>query len=295
VFCYTKELGFDRTLPNPANIQIKILPMQRPPLRQAKSIENVFNSAYWHLSQQDFTIVEIRLKLERKTDNIEWIETVLAQLIDNRYLKSDLEFALHYCEAAFNSEIGKTAIPRKLSKRGISLSDIETALEQVIEQRDINFNDMATSQLLNRYVSFDGVSKEKVYSQMTNRGFSRSEIDQALLQHPEHDSLQTKIEIKAEKADLSIEIMKLYRKGKGQTLILRELKQRLINVTEFEETLYRLSLAGDTDFYQSCRDQLARKKYDLSDYKEKSKAYAYLSRKGFTSDEIKETLSPEQD
>jgi len=269
--------------------------MQRPPLKQAKSIDNVFNSAYWHLSQQDFTIAEIRIKLARKTENVAWIEQVLAQLIDNRYLKNDLEFALHYCVSAFNNEIGKSAIRRKLTMRGISISDIETALERVIEQGNINFNEMATSQLLNRYVTFDGVSKEKIYSQMTNRGFSRQEIDQALPQHPEHSSLRTKMEIKAGKADLTVEIIKLYRKGKGQTLILRELKQRLIDVTKFEEILYQLSLAGDIDFYQSCRDQLAKKNYDLSDYKDKSKAYAYLSRKGFSSDEIKETLSPERD
>ncbi|MEM5527342.1 RecX family transcriptional regulator [Gammaproteobacteria bacterium AS21] len=265
--------------------------MQRPPLKQAKSIENVFNSAYWHLSQQDFTMAEIRSKLERKTDNLQWIETVLAQLIDNNYLKSDLEFAIRYCESACHNEIGKAAIQRKLSLRGILSADIEEALEQVIEQDKIDFNDMATSQLVQRYSVFDGISKEKVYSQMTNRGFSRQQIDQALAQHPAHDSLRTKTEISAEKADLSVEIMKLYRKGKGQTLIHQELKQRLIDVTEFEETLYQLNQGGDIDFYQSCRDQLSKKKYDLSDYKDKSKAYAYLSRKGFTSDEIKETLS----
>ena len=269
--------------------------MQRPPLKQAKSIDNVFNSAYWHLSQQDFTIAEIRAKLERKTDNVEWIEKVLAQLIDNSYLKSDLEFSIRYCESAFSSEIGKTAIQRKLRLRGLSSSDIETALEQVIEQNDINFEEMASSRLLSRYVTFDGISKEKLYSQMTTRGFSRQQIDQALSQHPEQDSLRSKMAIKAEKAELPTEIMKLYRKGKGQTLILRELKQHLIDVTEFEETLYQLELAGDIDFYQSCSDQLAKKNYDLSDYKEKSKAYAYLSRKGFTSDEIKETMSPEQE
>lgn len=269
--------------------------MQRPPLKQAKNIETVFNSAYWHLSQQDFTIAEIRLKLARKTDNSDWIETVLAHLIDNRYLKNDLEFAIHFCESAFSNEMGKTAIPQKLTKRGISPRDTETALEQVIERDNIDFNAMASSHLLSRYFTFEGVSKEKIYTQMTNRGFSRQQIDQALAQHPESDSLRSKLEINAEKADLTSEIMKLYRKGKGQTLILRELKQRLIDVSQFEETLYQLSLAGDIDFYQSCRDQLAKKSYDLSDYKEKSKAYAYLSRKGFTSDEIKETMSPEQD
>jgi len=269
--------------------------MQRPPLRQAKTIDNVFNSAYWHLSQQDFTIAEIRTKLERKTDNLEWIEKVLAQVIEHGYLKSDLEFTIRYCESAFSSEIGKAAIQRKLKMRGISSSDIETAIEQVIEQQDINFDDMASNRLLSRFITFDGISKEKVYAQMTTRGFTRPQIDQALSQHPEKDSLRSKMVIQAEKAELATEIFKLYRKGKGQTLILNELKQRLIDVSEFEETLYQLELAGDIDFYQSCKDQFAKKSYNLSDYKEKSKAYAYLSRKGFTSDEIKETMSPEQE
>lgn len=267
--------------------------MQRAPLRQAKTIENVFNSAYWHLSQQDYTIDEIRTKLARKTDNAEWIEEVITHLIDNKYVKSDLAFAIHFCESAFNNQIGKAAIPQKLSQRGISLSNIESALEHVIEQEDINFTEMASNYLFNRYVSFEGTSKEKVYAQMTNRGFSHREIDQAIVQHPEHYSLKTNLEIKAAKADLTTEIMKLYRKGKGQTLILHELKQRLIDVTTFEETIYQLSLAGDIDFYQSCCDQLAKKRYDLSDYKEKSKAYAYLSRKGFSSDEVNEAISVE--
>ena len=267
--------------------------MQRPILKQAKSIENVFNSAYWHLSQQDFTIKEISAKLERKTDNVEWIEKVLSHLIEQRYLKSDLEFSIRYCESAFNNEIGQAAIQQKLKRRGVSSNNITTALEQVIEQNKINFNEMARNRLLSRYVTFDGVAKEKVYAQMTTRGFTRQQIDHALSQHPDINSLRSKMEIKAEKADLTSEIMKLYRKGKGQILILRELKQNLIDVTEFEETLYQLTLAGDIDFYQSCNSQLAKKSYNLSDYNEKSKAYAYLSRKGFTSDEIQETLSLE--
>ncbi|NRA59461.1 MAG: RecX family transcriptional regulator [Psychrobium sp.] len=268
--------------------------MQRPPLRQAKKIDNVFNSAYWHLSQQNYTISEIRRKLERKTENVEWIDKVIAQLIEQGYLKSDLEFTILYCESAFSNEIGKGAIQRKLKMRGVSSNDIATAIEQVVEQQDIDFDEMASSRLLSRYITFEGISKEKLYAQMTTRGFSRPQIDQALSQHPAQESLRSKLAIKAEKAELATEIIKLYRKGKGQTLILNELKQRLIDVSEFEETLYQLELAGDIDFYQSCKDQFAKKNYDLSDYKEKSKAYAYLARKGFTSDEIKETMSPDQ-
>ncbi|MCG9729654.1 RecX family transcriptional regulator [Shewanella sp. Isolate13] len=264
--------------------------MQRPPLRQAKTIDNVFNSAYWHLSQQDFTINEIRSKLERKTENQEWIDTVLARLIESGYLKSDFEFAVRYCELAFSHELGTGAIRRKLQQRGVSITEIDSAIERVMDEQNVDTFEMATSRLLGKYDNFHGTNKEKVFAQMTSKGFSRVEIEHALSQHPQCDTLRSKLAVKADKVDLSSEIIKLYNKGKGQTLIEQELKQRLIDLSDFEETLYQLTLTGDVDFYHSCKEELAKKRYDLSDYKEKSKAYAYLSRKGFSSDEIKEAM-----
>ncbi|MCW3172635.1 regulatory protein RecX [Shewanella subflava] len=264
--------------------------MQRAPLRQAKTIENVFNSAYWYLGQQDFTINEIRSKLARKTDNQQWIDIVLARLVESGYLKKDFDFAVRYCQSAFSSELGAGAIRRKLLRRGLSAADIEQAIEQVMHEQQLDTFEMATSRLLNRFENFNGTSKEKVYTQMTTKGFSRAEIDHALSHHPESDTLRTKLAIKADKVDLTAEIIKLFKKGKGKTLILQELKQRLIDVTDFEEALYQLMLIDEVDFYQSCKDQLAKKRYNLSDYKEKSKAYAYLSRKGFDSDEIQEAM-----
>jgi regulatory protein len=264
--------------------------MSRPPLRQAKTIDNVFNSAYWHLGQQDFTINEIRSKLERKTDNQQWIDTVLARLIEGGYLKQDVDFAVRYCELAFSNDIGAGAIKRKLQQRGIAIADIESAIEHVMHTQNVDPLEMASARLQSKFEHFDATSKEKVYAQMTTKGFSRSEIDHALAQHPERESLRSKLAIKADKADLDREIIRLFNKGKGKTLILQELKQRLIDVTDFEDTVYQLSLSDDVDFYQSCKNELAKKRYDLTDYKEKSKAYAYLSRKGFSSDEIKEAM-----
>ncbi len=269
--------------------------MQRTPLRQAKTIDNVFNSAYWHLGQQDFTINEIRTKLERKTENQEWIDIVLAKLIENGYLKNNFDFAVRYCELAFSNQLGSGAIKRKLQLRGITAAEIDTALEQVMDEQNVDAYAMATSRLLSKFEHFHGTNKEKVYSQMTTKGFSRAEIDHALSQHPERDTLRSKLAVKADKVDLTTEIIKLFNKGKGETLILQKLKQRLIDVTDFEETLYQLTLTEDVDFYQSCKNELAKKRYDLSDYKEKSKAYAYLSRKGFGSDEIKEAMNPDDE
>ncbi|MEI6858930.1 MAG: RecX family transcriptional regulator [Shewanella sp.] len=269
--------------------------MQRKPLSQAKTIENVFNSAYWHLGQQDFTINEIRIKLDRKTKNQKWIDIVLAKLIEEGYLKNNYDFAIRYCEVAFSHEIGAGAIRRKLQLRGVSVIDVETAIEQVMDDKNVDAFEMATSRLLRKFVNFYSTSREKVYSQMSTRGFSRVEIDHALLQHSQSETLRSKLAIKAEKADLKTEIIKLFNKGKGETLILQELKHRLIDVSDFEDILYQLTLTDDIDFYQSCKNQLTKKRYDLSDYKEKSKAYVYLSRKGFGRDEIKAAMNLDDD
>jgi regulatory protein len=164
-----------------------------------------------------------------------------------------------------------------------------------MDEQKVDAFAMATSRLLRRFVNFYGTSREKVYTQMTTKGFSQAEIDHALAQHPERETLRSKLAIKAEKADLTTEIIKLFNKGKGKTLILQELKQRLIDVSDFEDTVYQLTITEDVNFYQSCKNELAKKRYDLSNYKEKSKAYAYLSRKGFASDEIKEAMDPDDD
>ncbi|QIR14971.1 RecX family transcriptional regulator [Shewanella aestuarii] len=269
--------------------------MQRQPLRQAQTIDNVFTYAYWHLGQQDFTIKELRTKLERKTDNQQWIDTVIAQLIDNGYLKNDAEFAIRYCELAFSKQLGKGAIKRKLQLRGLGMTDIDNAIEIVMEQQNIDLYALATSRLLNKFDHFHHTSREKIFSQMTTKGFSHAEIEHALAQHPEQDSLRSKLAIKADKVDLKAEIIKLYKKGKGKTLILQELKQRLIDISEFEDTLYQLMLTNEVDFYLSCKNELAKKRFDVSDYKQKTKAYAYLTRKGFDSEQIKYAMCDVQE
>jgi len=265
--------------------------MHQKELRQAKSISNVYNSAYWHLSQQDYTIAEVRKKLERKTENSEWIETVLADLIEKGYIKNDFDFAVRFAESAFRNENGKSAIKQKLRLRGLAEKDVSDAIEQVMNDCGIDQFELAASRLRGLFQNFNSTTKEKLYSQLTTRGFSRAEIDHAIAVHPEKDTLRSKLEVKAKNADLSTEVMKLFRKGKGKSLILRELRARLIDVEHFESIVCELEASGDIDFYQSCHDVLSKKKFDVSNSTDKSKAYSYLSRKGFGSDEIKEAFT----
>lgn len=266
--------------------------MHQKELSQAKSINNVYNSAYWHLSRQDYTIAEIRKKLERKTENSGWIETVLADLIEKGYIKSDFDFALRFAEAAFRNEMGKSAIKQKLRLKGIAEKEVADAIQQVMNDCNIDPFELAASRLRNSFQNFNSTNKEKLFSQLITNGFSRDEINHAIAIHPEKDTLRSKLEVKAEKADLSTEIIKLFRKGKGKSLILRELRAKLIDVECFEDTVSECEKRGDIDFYQSCNDVLHKKQFDVSKRADKSKAYAYLSRKGFSSDEIKEALNP---
>jgi len=266
--------------------------MLQKELRQAKAIENVYNSAYWHLAQKDYTLAEMRTKLERKTENQEWIETVLDDLVGKNYIKSDFDFAVRFAESAFHNEQGKSSITRKLRARGVGQKEVAEAIEQVMYDEGIDQFELAASRLSSTFQNFHNTTKEKVYSQFTTKGFSRAEIDHALALHPEKDTLRSKLEVKAEKADLSKETMKLYRKGKGKRVILNELRSKLIDVEGFDTLIDQLEEAGDIDFYQSCLDVLHKKRFDISSSMGKSKAYAYLSGKGFDSDQIKEALNP---
>lgn len=53
----------------------------------AKTLQNVINSAIYHLNLRDHSISELKTKLEAKTDNQEWVDTVIAQMKGYGYLK----------------------------------------------------------------------------------------------------------------------------------------------------------------------------------------------------------------
>jgi len=144
---------------------------------------------------------------------------------------------------------------------------------------------------INHYYSGFTMSREKLVATLQKRGFSYQQVKVAIDQHPQAHELKTNIQIKAEKADLEKEVLKYARKGKGLTAIQQELKQRQIDTSELSALIVRLINEEQLDFYSSCLEQLQKKSYDLNDHKERSKAYAMLCRKGFSSDEIKFALS----
>lgn len=259
-------------------------------VKKATRIESVMNSALWHLGQKDLTESELLSKLRVKTDNEEWIADTLEKLRGFGYLKSDNEFAEKFAEQAFSSEYGSGYIAEKLRKKGINATLINAAIAKVRDELRIDEQAMLNDWVNSYYQEFS-MSKEKLTATLQKRGFSYSQVNEAIKQHACYDQLQTNLEIKAEKADLEKEVLKYVRKGKGMTVIRQELRQRKIDITDLDALVETLINAEQIDFYSACLEQLEKKSYDLSTHKERSKAYAMLSRKGFSSEEIQFAMS----
>ncbi|WP_439147158.1 RecX family transcriptional regulator [Vibrio sp.] len=264
------------------------------PVRKATRIESVMNSAMWHLTQRDMTESELIAKLKMKTDNQEWIDETLSTLKGFGYLKSDQVFAEQFVEQAFSGEFGSQYIVEKLKKKGLTDSVISDAIHKVSFEKSIDEQTILIDRINHYYTSFT-MSREKLVATLQKRGFSYQQVKVAIDQHSQTHELKSNIQIKAEKADLEKEVLKYARKGKGLTAIQQELRQRKIDTTELPQLVDRLINEEQLDFYSSCLEQLQKKSYDLKDHKERSKAYAMLSRKGFSSDEIKFALSEDNE
>ncbi|WP_295902867.1 RecX family transcriptional regulator [uncultured Vibrio sp.] len=263
---------------------------EKKQVKPAKRLESVMNSAMWHLGQRDMTESELTAKLRLKTDNEEWIADTLEKLKGFGYLKSDHDFAKRFAELSFSGEYGSAYILEKLKKKGLHSPLVLDVIEQV--KLDLNIDEQALlNERVNAYYQQFTMSKEKLVATLQKRGFSYSQINQAIAQHDCASQLKTKVEIKAEKADVEKEVLKYARKGKGLVVIRQELRQRKIDVTDLDTIVDRLIEAEEIDFYSSCLEQLEKKSYDVNNHKERTKAYAMLTRKGFSSEEIKFALS----
>ena len=259
-------------------------------IRTAKRIESVMNSALWHLGQRDMTENELLAKLRMKTDNQAWITNTIEKLKGFGYLKSDQQFAEHFCERAFMNEYGSGYIVEKLKKKGITESIIRQAIDKIKQQHRICEQLLLNNRVNNYYPTFT-ISKERLTSTLQKRGFSYAQIDKAIKQHSCYLQLKSNLEIKAEKIDLEQEILKYQRKGKGVLFIKQALKQKKVNITEFDSILDSLIQSEQVDFFDTCLQQLIKKKYNINDHKERGKAYAMLSRKGFSSEQIQFAFS----
>ncbi|WP_051201785.1 RecX family transcriptional regulator [Ferrimonas senticii] len=254
--------------------------------RQAKSVDNVINSAIFQLSQRDHTISELRSKLGRKTDNPEWIEQALTRCLELGYLRSDEQFARYFCEQAYSNLRGAAYIRKTLAKKGIDAAVIERSIITASSEMGID-EAVMVAQLLAEYPTLETISKEALTNQFYRRGFSAAQLNQTLAEHPERQLLKSKAQLKGAKASLERELLKLVRKHKGLAVIRQELRAKHIDIDGLEALVDKLSRSGDIDLFESAKTCLERKRMALDSHQDRSKAYGYLMRRGFNSEQVK--------
>ncbi len=269
-------------------------PKQRK-LPQATSVEGVHRSVTWHMYESDkaffLTEAEMRVRLERKTDNQEWIDEAIQRLKNIGDLKTDQQFTQQYIEQSYFGDYGAGRVYDVLIKKLIPRQVILEELATYQKEKNIDEREIVTNYAQSYYPSFEKTSKESLVRVLTKRGFKHEDVEHAIKEHHDYSNLKTKMQIKAEKTDVAAEIKKGERKNKGLRAIKAALQAKKVDVSNIEKIADELARNDEIDFYERGKDYLAiyvnKKRLDISDYNDKSKAYGHLNQRGYSSEEIK--------
>ena len=261
--------------------------------KQVKNKDELLNVAVWHLQMRDHSIVELSKKLSRNIeefcgDGEGLLQQVLEILIGFGYVKTDVDFANYFAESSISNQYGLNYIKTNLLKKGIHQTLIDDAIEKALSENPTDFNTSASERINNRYYNgFSDTTREKVVSQMRKWGFTPSEYNYAISAHPLSDTLRTRIEIKGGNANIENEVIKMARKLKGLSAITPALRLKCIDVSDLGGVVARLETSGEVDFFESAKQRLMKKRYDLGSAKGRSSAYTHLASNGFSSEQIK--------
>lgn len=262
--------------------------MNNRKIKQAKSVEQVYLSAYWHLERKDLSQFQLRTALERKTEKTEWVDEVLSHCLELGYVKSDDAFTANFIERSVNGRFrGRSWIERELSKAGID----KALTSEKFEELDIDFVGVINEHLLEKY-SENGcnIEERKLKNKLIGRGFSYNDISKAIqlseLNFVNVTTAPTKVS-KSKAVDEVKTFEKYYRQGKGLRFIETRIKELGGDCNRFKHMINDINY----DFFKLAEITLSKKNFNLHDYKERSKAWAYLTSRGFDSEQIKEAIS----
>lgn len=153
------------------------------PIKPAKDIDGVKRSAFWHLGRRDHSESELRTKLSRKTDNQQWIDTVIDECYQYHYL-DDHRFTESFIRSAQNKSYGINRIQRDLQRKGIS----QQLYSVQFQQSEFDYIDSASQLLQKRYKERieNAHLKQKVMVFLQSKGHTFEHIFSAITCHNEH-------------------------------------------------------------------------------------------------------------
>ena len=152
------------------------------PIKPATDIDGVKRSAFWHLGRRDHSEHELRIKLGRKTDNQQWIDTVINECYEYRYL-DDARFTETFIRTAQLKGYGINRIQRDLTLKGITNQQSVNHFQN----SEFDYIDSATQQLQKRYKERieNAHLKQKVMAFLQNKGHTFEHIFSAIECHNE--------------------------------------------------------------------------------------------------------------
>jgi len=157
------------------------------PIKPATDIDGVKRSAFWHLGRRDHSEQELRTKLGRKTDNPLWIDAVIDECYEYRYL-DDQRFTETFIRSAQLKGHGINRIQRDLQRKGIS----PQLANQQFQESEFDYIDSATQLLNKRYRERieNPHLKQKVMVFLQNKGHTFEHIFSAIECHNEDFPLE---------------------------------------------------------------------------------------------------------
>ncbi|WP_413699133.1 regulatory protein RecX [Psychromonas sp. KJ10-10] len=191
--------------------------MFNKPIKPANDIEGLKRSAFWHLARRDHSEHELRLKLARKTDNQQWIDSVINECYEFNYL-NDNRFCGSFIRNAQNKGHGINRIQRDLQLKGIN----NAISEPHFSNDKFNYIDSATEQLQRRYHQRieNALLKQKAMVFLQSRGHTFEHIFEAIENHnchfplEEYDAVAEALSLLQKKFYLKIEDKKQQDKAK---------------------------------------------------------------------------------
>jgi regulatory protein len=152
------------------------------PIKAAKDIDGVRRSALWHLGRRDHSEQELRDKIARKTDNQQWIDTVINECFEYGYL-DDARFVENFIRFSQNKGFGSTRIKNDLQRKGIDPNQIAQVFED--DPHDYIQGALALLSLKYKQRIANQHLKQKAMLFLQNKGHSFDDIFKAIDLHNE--------------------------------------------------------------------------------------------------------------
>jgi len=152
------------------------------PIKIATDIDGVRRSALWHLSRRDHSEAELLTKLQRKTDNKDWIDAIIHECLDFNYL-NDQRFCESFIRSAQNKGHGQTRIKQDLKRKGID----ETLAKKVFDENEFDYLESAHRLLTNKYTTAIATQhlKQKAMGFLQAKGYPFDIISSAIAAYNE--------------------------------------------------------------------------------------------------------------